>query len=162
MASWQADLVSTIIRMMVKRRPKGSEADVVNQIRSSLELSQLIRALIAPVDLRAVSAVKDGSVKGEWLRLNGEPRQTIYYLHGGAYVACSPETHRAFTSALSRAAQTSLRDSDANPPSRHPTPACLSHDPTRSGDRDGHRRGRHGVAERALGPLRFRSFGRTG
>jgi epsilon-lactone hydrolase len=104
MASWQADLVSTLIRMIVKRRPEGTEADVVNQIRSSLELSEFIRSLIAPVDARAVSAVKDGSVKGEWLRLNGEPRQTIYYLHGGAYVACSPETHRAFTSALSRAA----------------------------------------------------------
>ena len=73
-----------------KRRPEGSEADVVNHIRSRSELSQLIRSLIAPVDLRAVSAVKDGSVKGEWLRFNGEPRQTIYYLHGGAYVACSP------------------------------------------------------------------------
>ena len=125
MASWQADLVSTIIRMMVKRRPEGSEADVVNQIRSSLELPQLIRALIAPVDLRAVSVVKDGSVKGEWLRFNGEPRQTIYYLHGGAYVACSPETHRAFTSALSRAANASVFALDYRLAPEHRFPAAV-------------------------------------
>jgi epsilon-lactone hydrolase len=125
MASWQADLVSILIRMMVKRRLEGSEADVVKQIRSSLELSQLIRSLIAPVDLRAVSAVKDGSVKGEWLRFNGEPRQTIYYLHGGAYVACSPETHRAFTSALSRAANASVFALDYRLAPEHRFPAAV-------------------------------------
>ena len=125
MASWQADVVSTFIRMIVKRRPEGSEADVVNHIRSSLELSQLIRSLIAPVDLRAVSAVKDGSVKGEWLRFNGEPRQTIYYLHGGAYVACSPETHRAFTSALSRAANASVFALDYRLAPEHRFPAAV-------------------------------------
>ena len=125
MASWQADVVSTFIRMIVKRRPEGSEADVVNHIRSSLELSQLIRSLIAPVDLRAVSAVKDGSVKGEWLRFNGEPRQTIYYLHGGAYVACSPQTHRAFTSALSRAANASVFALDYRLAPEHRFPAAV-------------------------------------
>jgi len=108
MASWQADMVSTFIRMIVKRRPEGSEADIVKHIRSRLELSEFIRSLITSVDARAVRVVRDGSVTGEWLRPAGEPRQTVYYLHGGAYVACSPETHRAFTSALSREANASL------------------------------------------------------
>nr|QRD81063.1 lipolytic protein [uncultured bacterium] len=104
MASWQADVVSAVMRMIVKRRPEGSEAEVVKFIRSRLEVSQILRYLIAPVDSRAVSAVKDGPVKGEWLGLNGESRRTVYYLHGGGYVACSPQTHRAFTAALSKAA----------------------------------------------------------
>src|SRR5262245_12074835 len=104
MASWQAAVVSTLIRVILKRRPKGSEADVVKRIRSWLELAQSLRSMITDVDARAMRVVRDGSVKGEWLRPVGEPRQTVYYLHGGAYVACSPETHRAFTSALSRAA----------------------------------------------------------
>jgi epsilon-lactone hydrolase len=125
MASWQADVVSTFIRMIVKRRPEGSEADIVNHIRSRLELSQFIRSLITPVDARAVSAVKDGLVKGEWLRLNGETRQTIYYLHGGAYVACSPETHRAFTSALARAANARVFALDYRLAPEHRFPAAV-------------------------------------
>src|SRR5215510_14848657 len=64
MASWQADVVSTLIRMIVKRRPEGSEADVVKHIRSRLELSEFIRSLITSVDAQAVRAVRDGSVKG--------------------------------------------------------------------------------------------------
>ncbi len=68
MASWQSDVVSTLIRMIVKRRPEGSEADVVKHIRLRLELSQFIRSLITPVDAGAVRVVRDGSVNGEWLR----------------------------------------------------------------------------------------------
>jgi epsilon-lactone hydrolase len=103
MASWQADVVSIFIRMIVKRRPEGDEADVVKFIRSRLAGPQFLRYFIAPVDTRSVSAVKDGPVKGEWLRASGEPRRTVYYLHGGGYVACSP-----FRARLSSCARTSL------------------------------------------------------
>jgi epsilon-lactone hydrolase len=125
MASWQADLVSTFIRMIVKRRPEGSEADIVKHIRSRLELSEFIRSLITSVDAQAVRAVRDGSVKGEWLRPAGEPRQTVYYLHGGAYVACSPETHRAFTSTLSQAANARVFALDYRLAPEHRFPAAV-------------------------------------
>src|SRR5499426_4506627 len=125
MASWQADLVSTFIRMIVKRRPEGSEADIVKHIRSRLELSEFIRSLITSVDEQTVRAVRDGSVKGEWLRPAGEPRHTVYYLHGGAYVACSPETHRAFTSALSRAANARVFALDYRLAPEHRFPAAV-------------------------------------
>ena len=105
MASWQASVVSTFIRMMVKRRPEGAEAEVVKSIRSMLEVSKFIRSLIPPaVDTRMVSDVNSGAVKGEWIQSTSDPQQTVYYLHGGGYVACSPKTHRPFTSSLSRAA----------------------------------------------------------
>ena len=125
MASWQADMVSTFIRMIVKRRPEGSEADIVKHIRSRLELSEFIRSLITSVDAQAVRAVRDGSVKGEWLRPAGEPGQTVYYLHGGAYVACSPETHRAFTSGLSRAANARVFALDYRLAPEHRFPAAV-------------------------------------
>lgn len=50
----------------------------------------------------------DGRVKGEWLRLPGPLRDdaVILYLHGSAFVACSPTTHRGLMSQL--AAQTGL------------------------------------------------------
>jgi acetyl esterase/lipase len=72
-----------------------------------------------------VKVVRDGSVKGEWLRPAGEPRQTVYYLHGGAYVACSPETHRAFTSALSRAANARVFALDYRLAPEHRFPAAV-------------------------------------
>jgi acetyl esterase/lipase len=125
MASWQADVASTFIRMIVKRRPEGSEAEVVKQIRSRLEFSQFLRSMLTPVDERAVSVVKDGSVKGEWLRSPGEQRRTVYYLHGGAYVACSPETHRAFTSALSRKADARVFALDYRLAPEHRFPAAV-------------------------------------
>jgi acetyl esterase/lipase len=111
--------------MIVKRRPNGSETDVVKHIRSRLELSQFLRSLITPVDSRVVIAVRDGSVKGEWLRSASEPRQTVYYLHGGGYVACSPETHRAFTSALSRAANARVFALDYRLAPEHRFPAAV-------------------------------------
>jgi len=112
--------------MVVKRRPEGREADVVKDIRSMLDLSQFLRSLItAPLDARTVSAVKNGSVKGEWLQLTGDPQQIIYYLHGGGYVACSPETHRAFTSALSRAANARVFALDYRLAPEHRFPAAV-------------------------------------
>jgi len=126
MASWQAQVVSTIIRMFVKRRPEGGEADVVKHIRSMMELSQFLRSLItAPVDERMVSAVRNGSVKGEWLKLTGDPQQIVYYLHGGGYVACSPETHRPFTAALSQAANACVFALDYRLAPEHRFPAAV-------------------------------------
>ena len=126
MASWQASVVSTIIRMIMKRRPEGGEADVVKYIRSMLELSQFLRSLItAPVDARMVSAVSNGSVKGEWLQLTGDPQQIVYYLHGGGYVACSPETHRPFTAALSQATNARVFALDYRLAPEHRFPAAV-------------------------------------
>ncbi|MGE0128077.1 MAG: alpha/beta hydrolase [Blastocatellales bacterium] len=123
MPSWQARILSTFIRLTVKRRPEGAEAEVVEYLRSKLALSQLLRSLITPrVDARPVN---DGLVKGEWLQLTGEPRQTVYYLHGGGYVACSPKTHRPFTSALSRAANAKVFALDYRLAPEHRFPAAV-------------------------------------
>jgi acetyl esterase/lipase len=125
MASWQADVVSTLIRMIVKRRPEGNEAEVVKFIRSRLEAPRFLRYLIAPVDSQAVTVVKDGSVKGEWMRLNGEPRRTVYYLHGGGYVACSAQSYRSFTLALSRASNARVFALDYRLAPEHRFPAAV-------------------------------------
>lgn len=123
MSSWQACALSMFIRLMMKRRPEGDEAEIVEYLRSRLELSQFIRSLITPpVDTQPVN---DGSVKGEWLQLTDNPRQTVYYLHGGGYVACSPKTHRPFTSALSRAANAKVFALDYRLAPEHRFPAAV-------------------------------------
>ncbi|MEO6470323.1 MAG: alpha/beta hydrolase [Aeromicrobium sp.] len=51
------------------------------------------------VDQHAAS----GRVRGEWVRATDHLRQdaVLLYLHGSAFVACSPRTHRGITSRLS-------------------------------------------------------------
>lgn len=52
-----------------------------------------------------VEEVSDNSVKGEWVRTVGARSDAVlFYLHGGAYVFCSPSTHRQLVAALSEAA----------------------------------------------------------
>ena len=123
MPSWQARAVSTFIRLMMKRHPEGGEAEVVEYLRSKLELSQFVRSLITqPVDAQPVS---EGLVKGEWLQVPDDPRETVYYLHGGGYVACSPKTHRPFTAALSRAANARVFALDYRLAPEHRFPAAV-------------------------------------
>ncbi len=123
MPSWQARAVSIFIRLIMKRRPEGGEAEVVEYLRSKLELSQFVRSLITqPVDAQPVN---EGSVKGEWLQVPDDPQQTVYYLHGGGYVACSPKTHRPFTAALSRAANARVFALDYRLAPEHRFPAAV-------------------------------------
>lgn len=51
-----------------------------------------------------IEQVRDEKVKGEWVRA-GQTRSdaAFIYLHGGAYIFCSPKTHRHLTAALSAA-----------------------------------------------------------
>ncbi|MEO6724205.1 MAG: alpha/beta hydrolase [Blastocatellia bacterium] len=54
-----------------------------------------------------IKPVDENGIRGEWVEwlVNAAvPQRTIYYLHGGGYVACSPRTHRGLTTHLSRAA----------------------------------------------------------
>ncbi|MFN7927771.1 MAG: hypothetical protein U0Y68_07465 [Blastocatellia bacterium] len=48
-----------------------------------------------------VRAVNEAGIKGEWVWWeDANDDHVIFYLHGGAYLACSPATHRPFTAAL--------------------------------------------------------------
>lgn len=104
MPSWQSRLFSTVCRFMMKR---GANREVANEE----EGARLVRKLFEPPDfLRPklpagvrFNCVTSWGVHGEWLE-SDKPERTIYYLHGGGYVACSPRTHRGFTAKLALAA----------------------------------------------------------
>lgn len=45
-----------------------------------------------------------GGINGEWTIASNVPMQALLlYLHGGGYVACSPQSHRAVTGAFALA-----------------------------------------------------------
>lgn len=52
----------------------------------------------------AVTQVRSGAVRGEWVRAPGVDfgQRAIYYIHGSGYVLCSARTHRGLAARLSQ------------------------------------------------------------
>jgi epsilon-lactone hydrolase len=109
--------------LTVKRRAIGDESEIVRLVRSKLDSSFLPRPSL-PSAVKVTSVRNDG-VCGEWIEWNSEPDTTIYYLHGGGYIACSPATHRPLTAALSRSAKSRVFALDYRLAPEHRYPAAI-------------------------------------
>ena len=72
-----------------------------------------------------IEAVRDGAVRGEWVRAGGSGRGVVLYLHGGGYVAGSPITHRPITAALARLTARPVFSLDYRLAPEHSFPAAL-------------------------------------
>ncbi|MDX2043981.1 MAG: alpha/beta hydrolase [Acidobacteriota bacterium] len=128
MPSWQVRLFSTFSWLLIKRGASKRALKVV----SEEEGARLVRKLFEPPDfLRPkppggvhVSPINDARVRGEWLE-SGTTERTVYYLHGGGYVACSPKTHRGFTANLSLAANAKVLSLDYRLAPENKFPAAL-------------------------------------
>ncbi len=92
MPSLQAHLTSWIVKHRLKPRLHGAD---VSRIR--VLMTPRPSALPGSVTVQSATI---GNVQGEWLRPAGPTSGTLLYLHGGAYVACSAETHRPITAAF--------------------------------------------------------------
>ncbi len=118
MASWQAGLTSFVLRHWFK--PKLARA------RDAPALRRVMNGPTLPPQ-RGARAVPGtvGGVAGEWMTADAVPTvATLLYLHGGGYFACTPQTHRAITSAFARAGfRTFAPDYRLAP--EHPFPAGL-------------------------------------
>ena len=93
--SWQARVFSFILRQTFKR--KLTAAGDAAQARAVLNSGRFR----TPGDVRVTPATL-GGVPGEWLESGPANGATLLYLHGGGYFACSPQSHRAFTSHFAR------------------------------------------------------------
>ena len=128
MPSWQAKLFSTFCRFTMKRGASKRALTVM----SEEEGARLVRKLFEPPDfLRPklpagvrVQPVADWGVHGEWLEGDTVER-TVYYLHGGGYVACSPKTHQGFTASLALAANARVLSLDYRLAPEDKFPAAL-------------------------------------
>ncbi len=118
MASWQAHLTVLGLKLLVKRRNKG-EIDALHA-RAMLD-----RMPPVTVPGTVVTPGAAGGVAGEWVRpAEGTPAGTVFYLHGGGYIACSPRTHRRVTGAFARSGLTVFAPEYRLAP-EHPFPAAL-------------------------------------
>lgn len=94
MASWQAHLISFMLRHVLK--PRLAKAETVEQTRAAF------RGRKTPLPPGCtITAARVGGVPGEWIVSNrAETVGTLLYLHGGGYVACTPYTYRPITTAF--------------------------------------------------------------
>lgn len=126
MISWQARIVKLLCRVWVKRSMKKRPRDPmtgIRRLRRSLAFTELYgRFIKRGLRVRFVSE----PVPGEWLMPGAEPSsQAILYVHGGAFVAFSPLTHRRLTTALVRASGVPAFVVSYRLAPEHPFPAAL-------------------------------------
>lgn len=96
MASIRAHLISFIVRHVTKRQ--------LAACHTPLDVRRVFNAARTPPP-RGVyyTPAMLGGVPGEWVEApDVAPRATLLYLHGGGYVAMSPQTHRSVTGAFAR------------------------------------------------------------
>ncbi len=96
MASLQAHLLVIFLKWRVKRRMR-IEMDVLEARRT---LGGFKHGVPPGTSLTMGEL---GGIAGEWLRpVSGRSVGTLFYLHGGGYFACSPQTHRPITGGFAR------------------------------------------------------------
>jgi hypothetical protein len=78
-----------------------------------------------PPDVTATPIVVDG-VPAEWVETPGaDPAKVVLYLHGGAYVIGSVNTHRDLAGRISRASGARVLNVDYRLAPEHPHPAAV-------------------------------------
>ena len=101
----------------------GLEDLPIAEQRAAMEAS----AEMFPVDSDA--AIKETTANGvpaEWVQINSQnPNRTILYLHGGAYVMGSRNTHRALAARIARASQARVLLPDYRLAPENPFPAAV-------------------------------------
>ncbi len=100
MPSWQIALSARLTRLIKSRAV--SHASSLEDLRRQYDyMSEHYGAL--PRDA-VVERAQLGQVKGEWIRVEEtQPQRLLLYLHGGGYIAGSPETHRPLVARLCKA-----------------------------------------------------------
>jgi acetyl esterase/lipase len=121
MPSWQAKAIAAYCRLFVKRHSSGTETEIAAFCRARLQGNEYLRPRL-PKDV-TVTPVDEESVRGEWVRSTESTDNTLYYLHGGGYIACSPATHRGLTAAIARQAKTRVFALDYRLAPEHRFPA---------------------------------------
>src|SRR3989441_951727 len=102
MPSWQARCFRVAIRVLMRRLTWGDDRALARRAR---------RVFGAPGPLQwlrtravRIEPVRNGRIRGEWIRAAGSAHGVILYFHAGGYVAGSPASDRPITAGLARLA----------------------------------------------------------
>lgn len=122
MPSWQSAISARILRLVRPRRV-AADIDIAELRRQYEHLSE--RFGPSPRDM-AVEPAQLGPIRGEWVRVDeSAAHRLILYLHGGGYVAGSPETYRPLVARLCKAAEAPALSIAYRLAPEYPFPAAL-------------------------------------
>jgi acetyl esterase/lipase len=125
MPSLQAQSVSTLIKIFLRRRSWGrDEFELARRARRKFGSPKILQWL--KTHGLQVEIVKDENVWGEWIVPPEAEEKTIFYIHGGGYVACSAATHRPITTALARLGRFRVFSVNYRRAPEHRFPAALN------------------------------------
>ncbi|HEX3351000.1 MAG TPA: alpha/beta hydrolase [Acetobacteraceae bacterium] len=119
MASLRAHLFVRFMRWQVKRR-----------VGRAIDIAAIRRTLDRPYRQRTPRGISirrgEGPVPGEWVTAaDADPAPVLLYLHGGAFFACSPRSHRPVTTAMARASGVRLFVPEYRLAPEHRFPAAI-------------------------------------
>ncbi len=110
------------VRELLAMRNRGDFSSIAEARKADEEES----ATLSLPENVTVEPVSDGGITGEWVRAaNVRSDAAMLYLHGGAYVFCSPATHRQLVAALSAAAGVPAFSLDYRLAPESPFPAAV-------------------------------------
>src|SRR5690349_4867240 len=101
--SLRARILTPIIRLVVKRWPRGNAAKLIRRARLLFGIIPRWLSFTTSYEV-SYQQVQGTDICGEWVTpdANYFDDKVLLYLHGGGYVSCSPQSHRAITSSLAR------------------------------------------------------------
>lgn len=120
--SWQGRVLNQMLKrtlkpMLFSGRPTRARMGISAWI---MEAS----AGLVPVPSACITAIRH-PIRGEWLESDNKTANIILYLHGGAYIAGSPRTHRPLTAELARATGARVLALDYRQAPEHAFPAWI-------------------------------------
>src|ERR1041385_6699346 len=100
--SLRARILTRLVRLLVKRWPRGDYRALVRRARRLFGLPPWLSFAVSfGVHYERIAST---DLCGEWIipQANDFDDRVLLYLHGGGYVSCHPQSHRPVTAALAR------------------------------------------------------------
>ncbi len=120
-----ASLRSRIIQRIMRDSKDALLGDLPVEVRRRRIDAAARRAIRVPRGVHLTSVAANG-VPSDWLEPdNAVPGRAILYLHGGAYVICSPSTHRGLAGNIALTSQARVLLIDYRLAPENPFPASL-------------------------------------
>ena len=120
--SWQGTILNQVLKRTMKPMMFSGRLTRARMGISAWALEA--SAGLVPTPAARITPLK-GAVRGEWVEAEERSSTVILYMHGGAYIAGSPRTHRPLTAELARSTGARVLALDYRQAPEHAYPAWL-------------------------------------